>query len=371
MNTLYNIIYRRLRGKTRLKRISAVVVEAVENSNNTKFKVTYANSKNDEICIQLINKSKDSLSEGDHVWIYYWNSVTDGYIALKNGLSSFGTDSGGGETIIPPIETETNVINSYKFSKSNVINSNSYSYSISEQTTQSERVSFSLSGTFVLDRFVYSPAIWETSTAARYHIVWYYNNITLLNNVVASVTNDPDEIVEEGVNRLFDIYDAARYNNLTLPFLKIDNNGQAVIKEYNYSIQLDISSSYYQIIETDSDSNTQVCYTYTHQNDGVAFILESSLRGLETHGEGYTKWFDVGLEGGAHGINGIDILIRPVHFKDGKWQRICSDPGHQYGHIEESTVSTYHSSSGYLALPRNTSNVPSKKCLVAQTITNI
>lgn len=367
MNTLYNIIYRRLQGKTRLKRISAVVVEVVENSNNTKFKVTYANSKNDEICIQLINKSKDSLSEGDHVWIYYWNSVTDGYIALKNGLSSFGTDSGGGETIIPPIETETNVINSYKFSKSNVTNSNSYSYSISEQTTQSERVSFSLSGTFVFDRFVYSPEIWETGAAARYHIVWYYNNITLLNNVVVSVTNDPFEIVEEGVNRLFDIYDAARYNNLTLPFLKIDNNGQAVIKEYNYSIQLDTSSSNYQIIETDSDSNTRICYTYRHQNDGgVAFILESGLAGLETHREGYTKWFNVGLEGGAHGINGIDILIRPVHFKDGKWQRICSDPGHQHGSIEITTVPP-----GYLALPRNTSSVPSKKCLVTQTIATI
>lgn len=367
MNTLYNIIYRHLRGKTRLKRISAVVVEAVENSNNTKFKVTYANSKNDEICIQLINKSKDSLSEGDHVWIYYWNSVTDGYIALKNGLSSFGTDSGGGETIIPPIETETNVINSYKFSKSNVTNSNSYSYLISEQITQSERVSFSLSGTFVLDRFVYSPEIWEGGIAARYHIVWYYNNITLLNNVVVSVTNNPEEVPGEGVNRLFDIYDATRYNNLTLPFLKIDNNGQAVIKEYNYSIQLDTSSSYYQIIETGSDSNTQVCYTYRQQNDGgVAFILESDLTGLESHIEGFTKWFNVGLEGGAHGINGIDIVIRPVHFKDGKWQRICSDPGHQHGNIESTTVSR-----SYLALPRNTSSVPSKKCLVTQTIATI
>ena len=43
-------------------------------------------------CLTLTNKSHDTLEVGDYVWIHYWNMVSDGYIAIKVGLSSF--DSG-------------------------------------------------------------------------------------------------------------------------------------------------------------------------------------------------------------------------------------------------------------------------------------
>lgn len=359
MDALYNIIYRHLRGKTRLKRICAVVIGAVENSNNTKFKVTYINNENDEVCVVLINKSQDTLSEGDHVWIHYWNSITDGYIALKIGLSSFGVD--GGETITPPINAQTKVINSYQCTKSANTKSNNYSYSVNEQIGQSERISF-LFGTFVFDRFVYSPAISEPDTAAFYHSVWYYT-ITLFNNVTVSLTNDPGEMVGEGKNRLRYIYNATRYTNITLPYIRINDN-QAHIEEYNYSIQLNPSSLRYQIIETDSNLNTRICYTYPsgYSNDSIAFVLESNLSGLNWR----TMW-NTDFENESHGINGFNITMRPVCSIDGTWQRINSlDPSWKYGSIDRASTPSLS-----VALPRILNNVPSQKCIVTQTSTTV
>lgn len=37
----------------------------------------------------LINKTHDELKIGDHVWVHYWRTISDGYIAIKIGLSSF------------------------------------------------------------------------------------------------------------------------------------------------------------------------------------------------------------------------------------------------------------------------------------------
>ena len=367
MNTLYNIIYRHLRGKTRLKRINAVVIGAVENSNNTKFKVTYINNENDEVCVALINKSQDTLSEGDHVWVHYWNSITDGYIALKVGLSSFGAE--GGETIIPPINAQTKVVNSYQFTKTANTESNNYSYSVNEQISQSERISF-LYGTFAFDRYVYSPEVWEQGVTfhAFYHMVWYYT-ITLFNNVIVSLTNDPAEEVAKGKDRLFNIYNATHYDNITLPFIIINDNNQAHIEEYNYSIQLDPASLKYQIIETDSNSNTRVCHTYPggYSNDSVAFILESSIGGFDRS----TMWnTDFGNE--SHGIDGIYIYnIRPVVCNDGQWQRYCpTDPSGRYGNMAIASHSgASYSGGSYLALKRMPNNVPSQKCIVTQTST--
>jgi len=359
LNTLYNIIYRHLRGKTRLKRINAVVIGAVENSNNTKFKVTYINNENDEVCVVLINKSQDTLLEGDHVWVHYWNSITDGYIALKVGLSSFGAE--GGETITPPINVQTKVVNSYQFTKTANTESNNYSYSVNEQIGQSERISF-LYGTFVFDRYVYSPEAWEQGItfAAFYHMVWYYT-ITLFNNVVVSLTNDPAEVVPKGRDRLFNIYNATHYDNITLPFIIINNN-QAHIEEYNYSIQLNPASLKYQIIETDSNSNTRVCHTYPggYSNDSVAFILESSIAGFDRS----TMWnTDFGNE--SHGINGINITMRPVVCNDGQWQRYCpTDPSGRYGSMAFASIRN-----NPLALIRIPNNVPSQKWIVTQTST--
>lgn len=39
--------------------------------------------------ITLLNKSHDALELGDYVWVHYWNTITDGYIAIKVGLSTY------------------------------------------------------------------------------------------------------------------------------------------------------------------------------------------------------------------------------------------------------------------------------------------
>lgn len=41
-----------------------------------------------ERLLTLPNKSGERLSVGDHVLVYYWNTITDGYVALKLGLSA-------------------------------------------------------------------------------------------------------------------------------------------------------------------------------------------------------------------------------------------------------------------------------------------
>lgn len=38
--------------------------------------------------IVLLNKTGEYLSIGDAVWVYYWNTITDGYVAIKIGLSN-------------------------------------------------------------------------------------------------------------------------------------------------------------------------------------------------------------------------------------------------------------------------------------------
>ena len=38
--------------------------------------------------IILLNKTGEVLSVGDAVWVYYWNTITDGYVAIKIGLST-------------------------------------------------------------------------------------------------------------------------------------------------------------------------------------------------------------------------------------------------------------------------------------------
>lgn len=37
--------------------------------------------------LTLMNKTGEPLDVGDHVWIYYWRTITDGYVAIKIGAS--------------------------------------------------------------------------------------------------------------------------------------------------------------------------------------------------------------------------------------------------------------------------------------------
>lgn len=59
-------------------------------SSNAKVLVeilsTEEEEKNRELW--LLNKTGEILAVDDLVWIYYWNTITDGYVAIKQGLSN-------------------------------------------------------------------------------------------------------------------------------------------------------------------------------------------------------------------------------------------------------------------------------------------
>ena len=111
MNALNNIITNRLKKKPCLKRVRGIITEFIIKTDFTgrehvigKYKVRITNNQ-DEIDklehdikegieidtsndLMLVNKSNDSLYLGCHVWVYYWNTPSDGYIALRIGRSS-------------------------------------------------------------------------------------------------------------------------------------------------------------------------------------------------------------------------------------------------------------------------------------------
>lgn len=66
------------------------IVKKVEGSNAV---VALQDSSN--LTVTLPNKTSEPLRKNDNVWIYYWNKISQGYIALKNdddGLSAKITD---------------------------------------------------------------------------------------------------------------------------------------------------------------------------------------------------------------------------------------------------------------------------------------
>lgn len=110
LNVLNKIISNRLKKKPCLKRVRGIVTDAVLKIDFTgreyvtgKYKVRITNNQ-DEIDklihdiqegieidtsndLMLINKTNDALYIGCHVWVHYWNTPSDGYIAIMNGLS--------------------------------------------------------------------------------------------------------------------------------------------------------------------------------------------------------------------------------------------------------------------------------------------
>lgn len=110
LNALNNIITNRLKKKPCLKRVRGIITEFVMKTDFTgrehvtgKYKVRIAidqdeidklehdikegieiDTSNDLI---LINKSNDAFYLGCPVWVHYWNTPSDGYIALMIGRS--------------------------------------------------------------------------------------------------------------------------------------------------------------------------------------------------------------------------------------------------------------------------------------------
>ena len=63
-----------------IKRVVGVINYVVADSHDT-----LADVQIDTKHLILLNKSGEILEEGDHVWVYYWNNIADGYIALRCG----------------------------------------------------------------------------------------------------------------------------------------------------------------------------------------------------------------------------------------------------------------------------------------------
>lgn len=66
-----------------LKRVCGVVQEIIEGTSYGKAKIKIGNSSP-----ILLNKTGEILNVGDHVWVHYWHSLMDGYIALRVGVSN-------------------------------------------------------------------------------------------------------------------------------------------------------------------------------------------------------------------------------------------------------------------------------------------
>ena len=93
LDNLNNIIDNNFEHTDCIKRKYGIVEQLIHppsyGSEYPKVKVNiYAGSEEENSkSIILLNKTGEALSVGDAVWIYYWNTITDGYVAIKIGLS--------------------------------------------------------------------------------------------------------------------------------------------------------------------------------------------------------------------------------------------------------------------------------------------
>lgn len=76
-----------------LKRIAGIVTNVTQGSVSATVSILGSTAS-----ISLLNKTCQILEVGDHVWVYYWKSVTDGYIAIKNVDGEY--KGGAGDIII-------------------------------------------------------------------------------------------------------------------------------------------------------------------------------------------------------------------------------------------------------------------------------
>lgn len=72
-----------------IKRQYAIVKELIANTDSAKVVVKIRNieDSNDDKTkmITLLNKTGQRLKVDDRVWVYYWRTITDGYVAIKIG----------------------------------------------------------------------------------------------------------------------------------------------------------------------------------------------------------------------------------------------------------------------------------------------
>lgn len=70
------------KGIDSMKRISGVVKEVYKDQYETVVKAKVQILQKN---VTLLNKTGETLAVGDNVWVHYWNDITSGYIAIRNG----------------------------------------------------------------------------------------------------------------------------------------------------------------------------------------------------------------------------------------------------------------------------------------------
>lgn len=310
MSAINNIISQRLRGKTRLRRIKAVIVKAVEGSNDTKFEVSYFENEQDKKLV-LLNKSHDVLAEGDHVWIHYWNTISDGYIAIKTGLSDFGVNDD--EPIQRPMHSETSVGAAYSFDKGDEINSDYYSYNVTEQTNSYGRFTYAYGTRSLISVLRHQQVGRKLYTLFIIRYNWtLYDNSTIEADTVGRM-QDGQSYVDYGT----DI--ATVYNEKTFfCFRRIINddrftfyNSRAYIDLRSYSTQL----RYYLIWQTEDGTETVIhIFPYGYTQEQVGFFITSD-GGLAF---GINSFLDTDGSRG-YAIAGLTIIPTTYDAQQSKW----------------------------------------------------
>lgn len=72
------------------------VAGKIESVNST-YTIAVVSIVGSNVQFSLLNKSNQILEVGDYVWIHYWQTINDGYIALKNGSGDYQMSAGGAE----------------------------------------------------------------------------------------------------------------------------------------------------------------------------------------------------------------------------------------------------------------------------------
>lgn len=95
LNSFNQIIDYNFNNLDNIKKEYGTVEALVENTDSAKVVVklrdyiTGDEEDNDRNArFAFLNKTGERLSIGDNVLIYYWNTITDGYVAIKIGLST-------------------------------------------------------------------------------------------------------------------------------------------------------------------------------------------------------------------------------------------------------------------------------------------
>lgn len=286
MDLLNNLITTRLNQMPRIKRIIGVVKKVVEDTDSAKVKVKIRDINNEDYIkpdevdgeseqdeqedpdekhwLTLLNKSKDKLEVGDCVWVHYWNTISDGYVAIKIGLSKFKTSSA--IVIVRPLHSKTKVGDSYSFYKKTITHNKTYTYSTNSGIEQ---------GNFVIPQIqnIRSGGVSPQGNSIEFSTAIFqggsYNTITGV----------PQRWNEQGIDDIEDYL----YNSLTIAAVNPSDHST-----YTLSCGIETSANKIEFVYTDQtgrhtyilqeiDETTTDIYTYMLTIRNVVSISYDSI----------------------------------------------------------------------------------------------